>query len=116
MFDVGMARPFNRLEKKDPTVFQTIIARLRSHATQAIISAWASASGIANRISAARATGMYPYDPDVVLKSRFIIDPTPEMRRRQEQRDQQRRAGIDINAKMITHPEAIEEIKTKVSR
>lgn len=62
------------------------------------------------------ATGMCPYEPDAAMKSRFIIDSTPEMSRRQEHRDQQRRADIAINVKMITKPEDVEEIKIKVLR
>lgn len=91
MFDVGLANPFktsfrqifHRLGKNDATDFPSIIARLRNHATQAIISSWAAASGLVNRMSAARATGLYPFNPDNVLNSRFVFQLNEQQMARQ---------------------------------
>lgn len=61
---------FHSLEKNDKTKFPTIISRLRNHAAQAIILAWALASSITNRIkSALCCTGIYPTNIGVVLDS-----------------------------------------------
>lgn len=92
MFEVCLASPykshfrkvFHRLEKNDPTKFQTIIARLRNHAAQAIISAWATASAIVNRISSGRATGIYPFSPKEVYESLFVIQLTEKQVERQD--------------------------------
>lgn len=122
MFDVGLANPFktsfrqifHRLGKNDATDFPSIIARLRNHATQAIISSWAAASGLVNRMSAARATGLYPFNPDNVLNSRFVFQLNEQQMARQAQRDARRRAGLDINCKILTTGTMMNRIREKV--
>lgn len=122
MFDVVLASPFKNyfrqifhtLESKDKTLFPTIISRLRNHAAQGIISAWSMASCISNRIKSARKTGIFPFNPDEICGSRFIIELTREQRERQQRRDQRRMAGLDINCKILTDPMMINEIKNKV--
>ena len=71
------------MENNDATEFASIIARLRNHAAQAIISSWAAASGLVNRMSAARATGLYPFNPDNVLNSRFVFQLNEQQMARQ---------------------------------
>lgn len=122
MFDVCLANPFktsfrqifHRLEKKDQTQFSSIIARLRNHAAQAIISSWASASGIVNRISSGRKTGISPFDPQAIFDSPFIIQLNEQQQARQARRDARRNAGLNINCKILTSPEMMGTIKAKV--
>ena len=122
MFDVYLASPFNNhfrqifhnLEKNDKIEFPTIISRLRNHAPQAIISAWAMASNLMNRIKSAINTGIYLINIRVVLDSPFIINLTNEQRAHQEKRDKRRKAGLDINCKILTNPDMIEIISEKV--
>ena len=122
-FDVGLAHPFktafkdkfHRLERADAEGYPSIIARLRRHAAITVISAWESASCLSNRLSAAKATGMYPYNPQVIYDSRFVTNPTPEQFERQEIRDIRRQRGIDISCKMISDPEVIGYIISKLS-
>lgn len=123
MFDVGLAYPFktafkdkfHRLERSDTKGYPSIIARLRRHAAIAVISAWEIASCLSNRLSAAKATGMYPYNPQVVYESRFVTVPTQQQMERQEIRDIRRQRGIDINSKLITDPSVIDYIISKLS-
>lgn len=68
-----------------------------------------------NRIKSALKTGIFPIDPQVVLNSRFIINLTDEQKARQEKRDKRRKAGLDINCKILTDPNMIEIISEKVA-
>ena len=123
-FDVGLAAPmkskfkdvFHLQERKDREGYQTNNARIRRHAAIAVISAWSCASTLSNRLSAAKATGMYPYNPEVVYNSRFVTVPTQLQQERQNERDERRHRGIDINSKIISDPVNVDAIIEKLKQ
>jgi hypothetical protein len=58
----------------------------------------------------AKATGIFPFEPNVVLLSRFVRDLDQDETSQQERRSIRRMARLDINDKIITTPEELRKI------
>jgi hypothetical protein len=119
MFDVGLASPvkhfftetYIRLERSDEVKYSSRTARTRNHAVRALIDSWGRASSPENIKSAAKATGIYPWDPDRVLGSRFVRELSTAEKAQRDLRALRRSRRLDINNRVITDEGEFNAIK-----
>ena len=120
MFDVGLASPLKRffstrLKKtlkecaNDSTII-TPTAKFRCAVIIAFLDAWASARTPSNCRSAAKQTGIYPFNPNAVKDSIFVRDLLPEEQRRYEARQEYNARRLTTAMKIITDAEFIVQL------
>ena len=119
MFDVVLAAPLKKaftkymrkLIKENPLNGEehTQIARLRYYSIISFLSAWQNVRTLKMCTKAAATTGWYPFDADAAASSRYAETRTEEQDQAYLDKRAQR-SRLDINAKMITAPDVLQEI------
>ena len=120
MFDVGLAAPLKstfaakfkkRLkETLGDESLNSNMARFRRACISAFLDAWRCASIPSNCLSAAKQTGIFPFNPRAARDSPFVRDLTNEEQQRVAQREAHNVNRFTINMKCITRPEVIVEL------
>ena len=120
MFDVGLAAPLKstfaakfkkRLkETLGDEALNSNMARFRRACISAFLDAWRCASIPSNCLSAAKQTGIFPFNPRAARDSPFVRDLTNEEQQRVAQREAHNVNRFTINMKCITRPEVIVEL------
>jgi hypothetical protein len=123
MFDVGLAWPFKakfaelflKIEKNESFTEMPNVGKNRLVSVRTLISAWQISSCLENCRSEARATGIYPFDPERLMKSRFVhCLSQDEIVRFQNNHRKNRR--LNINSCILTDKEKIDEVRSCISK
>ena len=99
---------------KQPVAEASALAHARACAVQAFIDAWRIASTPSNCLAAAKAVGVYPYDPEAAIKSPFVRELTTEENARYQARLARLNARMNISSQIITEATKIVEIRDSI--
>lgn len=124
MFDVGLAGPlksvfggFFRKQLKlamNSETLPTIRAKFRYSCVLAFIDAWRVASKPSNCLAAAKAVGIFPFNPDAARSSIYVRNLTPEEQARFDARALRNASRFTISCKTITDPDFIVEMANQI--
>lgn len=125
MFDVGLAGPLKtefggflrkqlKLAMNDETL-STIRAKFRYACVLAFIDAWRVASKPSNCISAARAVGIFPFNPNAVRNSVYVRNLNGEEQARFDARTARNASRFSIACKTITDPDLIVQMSRQIA-
>ena len=111
-FDVGLAAILkqafrtnikkNLKEVADATSFRSDAAKYRYAVIKSFIDAWTSVLTISNCLSAAKATGFFPCDPEAPKRSVFVRDLTTEEQARVDARNARNARRFTIGSNLVT--------------
>lgn len=117
MFDVGLASPlkqgFSQRFKKElkkafaNTTLASNMAKFRFACISSFLDAWRCSCTRANCMSAAKATGIFPFDPTAPRNSVFVRDLRPDEQERYNARMRRQQSRLTINNQIITDPNFI---------
>jgi lantibiotic modifying enzyme len=80
------------------------------HAKEALLDAWPKAASFQNVVQSAAATGVFPFNKELILIHRFVHELSDEERERTLQRIERRKNRLDINNMVLTNKDNIEKI------
>ena len=116
-FDVGLAATLKRIfsskfkkhlkEAFNNASLQTNAAKYRYAAILTFIDAWSSTCTIGNCLAAAKATGIYPFNPRAVQDSVFVRNLTPQEQERYNAREARNARRVTISNKLLTDAQLI---------
>ena len=123
-FDVGLASALkmhysakfkkNLKEAADDDSITSYAAKYRYAAVKTFIDAWSTTCTTSNCIAAAKATGIYPFNPMATRESVFVRNLTAEEQARFEQRARRNANRITISSKLLTDPDLIVQLANQL--
>ena len=124
-FDVGLAAPLKRYfsskfkknlkESCNNPALTSNAAKYRDAAIRTFVDAWSATCTPSNCMAAAKATGMYPFNPNAVRDSVFVRNLTPEEQRRYDAREARNARRVTISNKLLTDAQLIIDLANQIN-